>query len=390
MNLVHHFLFFSHNRRYGATTGTAQENTAVTNISDTPVAPPAMETPRQSEKPVLLVGNPTSQSGKAARRIDLAREIMQEKGVIHEFRSTLPNNETVKMVRDAIDQDGFETIVYMGGDGTFYEVATGICTSSAPHKIRLGMLPSGTANDQGKSFGISSEERALPENIDVIMEGHTESLDVGEVTAYDLDGKAISTDFFFDSLGWGLSAAILAFRNRELKLVKKMPLWRDMYRDQAVYVRAAMHELALHWATRDRFAAEIDVDGWVHLFERLSDIVVSNTTVYAGEWIIDPRSSASDGMIELAPFSGLRDWTSKLIMHHKKNLLREEMLNKIGVSHTPNLKGKEFRIHLLRPAVDKRLPAQRDGEEFVGADDYYIRVLPRLLTVIVPKNFHWI
>ncbi|MBN2715642.1 MAG: hypothetical protein JXX14_07280 [Deltaproteobacteria bacterium] len=341
-------------------------------------------------KPLLLVGNPTSQTGKAAKRIELAREIMHQKGISHEFRSTLPNGETVRMVRDAIDSDGFDTIVYMGGDGTFYEVATGICTSTQPERIRLGMLPSGTANDQGKSFGISSEDRALPENIDVILNGHNESLDVGEVTALDVDGRVISTDFFFDSLGWGLSAAILAFRNRELQMVKKMPLWREMYRDQAVYVRAAVHELALHWATRDRFAAEIEVDGWVHQFEKLSDIVVSNTTVYAGEWIIDPHCSASDGMIELAPFSGMRDWMSKLIVHHKKNLITEEMLNKIGVSHTPNLKGKEFRIHLLRPSVDKRLPSQRDGEEFVGADDYYIRVLPRLLTVIVPKNFHWI
>ncbi|MBN2530300.1 MAG: hypothetical protein JXR76_28180 [Deltaproteobacteria bacterium] len=343
-----------------------------------------------SPKPLLLVGNPTSRTGKAARRFELVSEIMAQKGIAHEFRSTLPDGKTVQLVRDAIDREGFDTVVYMGGDGTFYEVATGICTSRSPQNIRLGMLPSGTANDQGKSFGISSEEKALPENIDIILEGHTESLDVGEVTALDVDGQSLSTDFFFDSLGWGLSAAILAFRNRELKLVRKMPLWREMYRDQAVYVRAAMHELALHWATRDRFAAEIEVDGWVHRFDRLSDIVVSNTMVYAGEWIVDSRSSASDGVLELAPFSGLRDWTSKLIVQHKKTLITEEMLNKIGVSHTPNLKGKQFRIHLLRPAVDKRLPAQRDGEEFVAADDYFVRVIPRLLTVIVPKNFHWI
>jgi diacylglycerol kinase family enzyme len=342
------------------------------------------------DRPLLLVGNPTSRSGKAARRIELVAEIMSRKGIPYEFRSTLPNGETVQMVRDAIDGEGFETVVYMGGDGTFYEVATAICTSSRPNRVRLGMLPSGTANDQGKSFGISSEEKALPDNIDIIAQGHTDTLDVGEVIAQDVDGRAISKDFFFDSVGWGLSAAILAFRNRELKLVKKMPLWREMYRDQAVYVRAAVHELALHWATRDRFAAEISVDGWVHTFERLSDIVVSNTMVYAGEWIIDPQSAANDGILELAPFSGLRDWTSKLIVHHKKTLITEEMLNRIGVSHTPNLRGKEFRIHLLRPAVDKRLPAQRDGEEFVGADDYIVRVIPRLLTVIVPKNFHWI
>lgn len=341
-------------------------------------------------KPLLLIANPTSQTGKAATRISMVIELLNEKGIPHEFRSTLPDGKTVGLVRDAIDREGFDTIVYMGGDGTFCEVATGICTSANSEQIRLGMLPSGTANDQGKSFGISSAESAIAENVETIAQGHTESLDVGQVTAIDVDGKEISTDFFFDSLGWGLSAAILAFRNRERELVKTVPVLREIYRDQAVYVRAAMHELALHWATGDRFAAEIEVDGNVHSFERLSDIVVSNTMVYAGEWIIDAKSSANDGMMELAPFSGLRDWTSKLIVQHKKALITEDALNRIGVSHTPNLKGKEFKIHLLRPSVDKRLPAQRDGEEFVEADQYIINVLPRRLTLIVPLNSHWI
>lgn len=341
-------------------------------------------------KPLLLIGNPTSQSGKAARRIKLATELMTQKGISHEFRSTLPGGKTVGLVRNAIDKEGFETIVYMGGDGTFYEVATGICTSTQPQKIRLGMLPSGTANDQGKSFGISSAEQALSDNINIVVQGHTESLDVGKITAFDDDGRVFSTDFFFDSLGWGLSAAILAFRNRELQAVKKMPLWREMYRDQAVYVRAAMHQLARDWVTRDRFAAEIVVDGREYTFSKLSDVVVSNTMLYAGEWILDPQSSPNDGMIELATYCGLRDWTSKLIVHHKRTRISEQMLNKIGVSHSPNLKGKDFKIQIFRPAVDKRLPAQRDGEEFVAADQYTIKVLPQLLQVIVPKNFHWI
>lgn len=341
-------------------------------------------------KPLLLVGNPTSQSGKAAKRIELVANLMRQKGIPHIFRSTLPHGETVGMVRFAIDNEGFDTIVYMGGDGTFYEVATGICLSRHPHRVRLGMLPSGTANDQGKSFGISSAEHALLDNIDIIVQGHTESLDVGRVIALEVDGKVISTDFFFDSLGWGLSAAILAFRNRELKLVKKMPLWRDMYRDQAVYVRAAMHQITMDWLTRDRFTAEIVVDGKVHMLNKLSDLVVSNTMLYAGEWIIDSQSSSNDGMFEVAPFCGLRDWTSKLIVNHKKTLITEEMLNKIGVSHSPNLKGKEIKIQIFRPSVDKRLPAQRDGEEFIAAEHYLVSVVPRLLTVIVPKNFHWI
>ncbi len=351
---------------------------------------PSSIPPTVPERPLLLVGNPTSHSGKAARRIQIARDLLDRKGIPHLFHPTLPGGRTVNMVRDAIDEEGFRTLVYMGGDGTFYEVATGIVTSHCPGCVRMGMLPSGTANDQGKSFGISSDEEALPQNIDIILKGHTTPLDVGQVTAFDDSGAVLSTDYFFDSLGWGLSAAILAVRNKDKETVERLPVIRDMYRDQAVYVRAAIQEFAMNWLTGDRFSAEIEVDGVTHFCDHLSDLIISNTLIYAGEWIVDPDASASDGMVEIAPFRGLRDWTSKIILRHRKVPVREEMLNRIGISHAPHFKGAHARIQILRPQVDRRLPAQRDGEEFVLADHYTIDVLPRLLSLIVPKNFQWV
>jgi diacylglycerol kinase family enzyme len=346
--------------------------------------------PSIPDKHLLLVGNPTSNSGKALRRIELAQHFLTEKKVPFEFRATLPDGKTVDMVRDAVDNDDFDTVVYMGGDGTFYEVATGIVTSSRSGSVKMGMLPSGTANDQGKSFGISSAESALDENINIVLRAHTEVIDVGKVTAYDINDKIISTDYFFDSVGWGLSAAILAFRNKELELVKKMPVVRDMYRDQAVYIRAGIHVFGLNWLTRDRFSVEIEVDGKVHMLNGLSDLVISNTAVYAGEWLLDANSSPSDGMVEIAPFASLADWTRKLIVKHKKNPFPYDFVEKIGLSSAVNLQGRLIKIRFFRPAVDKHLPAQRDGEEFVTAEDYQIEVLPRVLSVIVPKNFHWI
>ncbi len=340
--------------------------------------------------PLLLVGNPTSRSGKAALRIETAREILLKHGIVHEFRPTLPNAGTVDMVARAVTEEGIKTVVYLGGDGTFNEVAKGICKAGKSSHVQLGMLPSGTANDQGKSFGISVAKSALEKNVETIKAGHTTWLDVGEITAYYDGGTAMARDLFFDSMGCGLSASILAFRNREKDIVKKMPIWREMYRDQAVYVRAAVHKLAINWITRDRFSAEIIVDGRVHQFDSLSDLVISNTLLYAGEWIIDMEARHDDGMFEIVPFAGTRDWTSKLIVAHKKNPLTEDLLNKIGVSHTPNLKGKHIQVQILRPNKDKRLPAQLDGDEFPQSDHFEVVVHPKLLKIIVPKDHHWI
>lgn len=356
------------------------------------IPPPPPERPLADGPllPILLVGNPTSRTGKAAERIEEARAILDELGLAHEFASTLPNGETVGMVAEAVRGRGFGTVVYLGGDGTFNEVAKGIHASGRADEVMLGMLPSGTANDQGKSFGISSGRRDLRRNVEVIRAGFSTRLDVGQVTTLTDGGEVAKQDLFFDSLGLGLSASILAFRNREIQAVKKMPIWREMYRDQAVYVRAAVRELALNWVTRDWFTAEIRVDGAVHVLDRLSDLTISNTPLYAGDWIIDVDSRHDDGMFEVAPFRGPSDWTSKLIVHHKRVPITEDMLNRIGVSHTPHFKGSTIDIQILRPNRDKRLPAQLDGDEFPPADHFVVKVLPRRLRIIVPENYHWI
>ncbi len=340
--------------------------------------------------PILLVGNPTSKQGRAAALIERARKLLDANGLVHEFRSTLPGGATTGLVARAIEDEGFRMVICLGGDGTFNEVAKGVIQAGKASEVCLGLLPAGTANDQGKSFGISSRPRDLEQNVRTLAAGYTTRLDLGEVTALADNGTVLRRDLFFDSAGWGLSAAILQFRNRELDIVRNIPIWRNMYRDHMVYIRAAVHKLGLVWLTRDRFSAEIVTDGVVHNFERLTDLVLSNTLLYAGEWIIDKDSAHDDGLIEVAPFAGMRDWTSKLIVQHKKVPLTEDMLNRFGVRHTAVLRGGDIRIQIFRPNVDKRLPAQLDGEEFQAADQFEVRVHPRMLRLIVPAGFHWI
>src|SRR5262245_61312885 len=114
----------------------------------------------------LLVANPTAQSGKNAARIERARQLLDELRLSHQFLSTQPAGGTVTAVRDALDESSYHTAIYMGGDGTFAEVAKGILASQRAAEVRLGMLPTGTANDQGKSFGLAADEEALARNVD--------------------------------------------------------------------------------------------------------------------------------------------------------------------------------------------------------------------------------
>lgn len=150
----------------------------------------------------LLVGKPTAQSGKNIERIDRVLSLLRTAGIEAELLPTLPHGATIGAVRDAVDAGSYEVVIAMGGDGTFREVGAGLYASRAREGIALGMMPTGTANDQGKSFGLEATPEALERNVDVIRAAHGTRLDVGLIR----NGGG-AAECFFDSAGWGLSAA---------------------------------------------------------------------------------------------------------------------------------------------------------------------------------------
>ncbi len=85
--------------------------------------------------PILLVGNPTAQSGKNQERIDQALALFADGGVKPDFFSTLPGGKTIDAVRQHLDAHTYEVVVAMGGDGTFREVGAGILASTKATSI---------------------------------------------------------------------------------------------------------------------------------------------------------------------------------------------------------------------------------------------------------------
>ena len=53
-------------------------------------------------------------------------------------------------------------------------------------------------------------------------------------------------------------------------------------------------------------------------------------------------------------------------------------------------KGKHIEFTLMRPESLEQVPAQIDGEEWIGSDRYRIENLFHHLRIIVPENPHWV
>lgn len=332
--------------------------------------------------PAVLVANPTAQSGRAAAAIERARRLLDGAGIAHDFQPTEPDRGTVEVVRRAIDAGGARLVIAMGGDGTFAEAAKGILASAHPAEVALGMLPTGTANDQAKSFGLATGESGLASNVEVIRAGATYPMDVGRVERLDEADRVTHHDLFFDSFSLGLGAAVLAERNRDRRRVADIPFVRSLYRDRLVYAGALVKKLT----TSAGFHLEAMVDGQVLTYESVLDVIIKNTPVYGGEWVLAPAATADDGLLEMVPVVGLGDLTSKMVSSLRGGSpIGEYELAQLGIQPTRPVPGRSFTVTAFQPGVLEPPAAQIDGEELPAGERFRVVTLPRLLRLVVPR-----
>ncbi len=337
----------------------------------------------------LLVGNPTAQSGKNRRRIEQARSLLEQAGVRCDFLPTEPLGKTVELVRNAVNTKGYSVVIAQGGDGTFREVGAGILTSERSGAVALAMLPTGTANDQGKSFGLHAGEDALGSNVSVIASGYETRIDAGWIVARTGSTEEPTVACFFDSAGWGISARILAARNADRRIVQQLRPLGAIYRDHLVYAGAALRVFLESYVVTDKFNVHIEYDGHSQHLSGLTDLIVKGSRVYAGAWVFDRTSKHDDGLFEVVPFRGKRDWTSKAIVDLQGNPITEEILNTIGIRHSQPFRVSRAKLSFYLPRAALPLAAQVDGEEFPATPEVEIKVDRQALRLIVPERSRW-
>jgi diacylglycerol kinase family enzyme len=331
----------------------------------------------------LLVANSRAQSGRNAKRIDRALRALEKHGICAELVPTLPNGQTVAAVRDALRQGACQCIISMGGDGTLREVAQAIMDCGWQRRVKLAMLPAGTANNHGRSFDLDTSERALEKNVAIIAKGHETQLDVGRLDMHDETGQTVVRAVFIDSVGFGIGARVIARRHAERRRFGENTLLAKVYRDKRVYTVATLQ--ALRSASKqDNFGVTIVTDGQTRTYPQLTELLIKGTRVYAGSWIIDRTSRHDDGLFEVVAYPDNRRWVAKGLVDVLGSEIVKSALNGAGFSLPEPWRASRMQLHFdVSPGVS--LPAvQVDGELFPVAEHVTIEVVPRALRLVVP------
>jgi len=214
----------------------------------------------------VMVFNPSARGG-AARR--LADRVANRSWL--QFRDTRAAGDARAVARDAAER-GIDLVIAAGGDGTIHEVVNGL----ADHldRVRLGVVPLGTANDFAKSIGLPLDptlalhvaETGRPRRIDLIRwEGPNEA------------------GLLINAATGGFSAVLHDRLNDELK-----QQWGDL-----AYLRAAMESLG----DMPRFNASLRCDG-EQLDLDTQAMVVANGR-FAGGFELAPDAELADGRLDI-------------------------------------------------------------------------------------------
>lgn len=246
-----------------------------------------------------------------------------------------------EIARDIVRlRDRADLVIVCGGDGSVSSAAVAAMESGLP----LGVMPMGTANDLARTLAIPMD---LLKAADVIVQGHSRSVDLGTV-----NGHA-----FFNVASIGLSTELARSLDPELK--------RRFGRFG--YAVAAMRVLS----KADRFKARITEKG-LAISVQTYQIAVGNGRHYGGGNIVEASASIDDGHLDLYSLEMKNVWKLAL-------MLRSFRSGRHGAwSEVRTARCIEFDVETSKP-----MPVNTDGE-IVTSTPAHFKVHPAAVSIYAP------
>ena len=157
-----------------------------------------------------IIYNPKAGTRKTQKRWNKIREYMEERGVLFDYLQSEGYGSVERLAR-MLANNGYRTIVVVGGDGAINDAVNGIMTSSVERKdeIALGIIPNGMGNDFAKYWGLDEDD--YKQAVDWIINRRLRKIDVGRV-GY-CNESVCSTRYFVNAMYKGLGARMVWISN---------------------------------------------------------------------------------------------------------------------------------------------------------------------------------
>jgi diacylglycerol kinase (ATP) len=256
-----------------------------------------------------------------------------------------------ELARQALD-DGYRTIVAVGGDGTVNEVLNGLVDEGAVDpEVVLGIIPWGTGADFARTAGIPRDYAAACRHL---LRSETRSIDLGKITCL-CEGQEVER-YFINAAGLGFDGEVAELVNRNPKLLG----------GTIPYLACLFTRLVTYRNKNVEFSFD---DQYVR--GRTNSVIVCNGRYLGGGMFVAPEASLDDGLFDVVVLGNL----NKL----------EVVANVPRVykgTHLTHPKVSFCRAREVHVESQERMFLQAEGE-LIGEAPATFRVIPRTLRVLV-------
>jgi YegS/Rv2252/BmrU family lipid kinase len=300
-------------------------------------------------KRVGFIVNPGAGAGRGRARWAEFNAGYNQGGVQAKVLFTSQPGEAVRLAQElALECD---VVVAVGGDGTVFEVASGILLSGAPNTC-LGIVPLGTGNDTALLCGIGDTEQAQQ----ALGSGRTKALDVIRIRC-ESQGTPVSR--------YALLYASVGIIGEVLKQVT--PRVKHMFGRRLAYPIGALRAIWKYRAPHMRVTC--DGNTWENRFLLLC---ASNAELSGGGMRLAPGAKMDDGLLDIN--------LAETVSRRAAAALIWRMSRGHRISH-PKL--RYFTARALAVEAEPPIEVQADGE-IIGHTPAQFEVMPQLLNVLEP------
>ena len=301
-----------------------------------------------------IIYNPKAGSRKTQKKWNEIRSYMESRGVLFDYLQSEGYGSVERLAR-MLANNGYRTIVIVGGDGAINDAINGIMTSSASDKdqIALGIIPNGIGNDFASYWGLEKDD--YKEAVDWIINRRLRKIDVGRVS-YN-EGDLRKTRYFINAMYVGLGARFVWISNGTRRF------WGMQWLSYLSSMFLLLFERKLH-------RIDMKING-----EHIQDTVMTVCIGSARGYGLTPSA---------VPYNG---WLDVSVVHRPELLQLIKGLWLLVNGRLLNLKVvKPYRTHKVKILRVQNAAISLDGRQLYNDDSSLdVRILPEALTLIIPK-----
>ena len=300
-----------------------------------------------------IIYNPKAGSRKTQKRWNEIRDYMESRKVVFDYVQSEGFGSVERLAR-TLANNGYRTIVVVGGDGAINDAVNGIMSSSAEDKenIALGIIPNGIGNDFAKYWGL--DEDNYKQAVDWVINRRLRKIDVGCCNFF--DGEQHTNRYFINAIYIGLGARIVQISDgtrrfwgiRELSCAASMFLLlfeRKLYR--------------MHLRVNDE-----------HIRGRIMTVCVGSARGYG----LTPSAVPYNGWLDVSVIyrPELLQLLSGLRMLLKGRILNHKMVKPYRTRKVKILRAQNASVSLDGRILDRHFPLE-------------VSIMPEAITLIIPN-----